>query len=308
MDGKDIQAVEEVSAKLLVLNHGGQIAVRRSDQTGVGAKCTCASQSLELPLLKDPQELRLQLERNLPDLVQKHRSLMCQFEAPDALRDGSSKSASFVTKEFAFEEPGWDGSAIQLHEGVRAAWAEVVNRARDQFLASAGLAVNQHRGTGRGDRLDLAEDSAKGFATADDLFEALLGPDFIFEIQLLLRELVLEVGNLTIGQRIFHCDRHLARHLSKEIDILLSEGILRPSAKGHNAENAVPVDEWQQTAGLETLGQDCSRRGLAGHVRSGRHKRLARPEHLSRKRSLDRNKGFLLHESLAFREVKRVDP
>src|SRR2546425_4105798 len=93
MDGKDIQAVEEVSAKLLVLNHGGQIAVRRSDQTGVGAKRTRASQSLELPLLKDPQELWLQLERNLPDLVQKHRSLMCQFEAPDALRDGSSKSA-----------------------------------------------------------------------------------------------------------------------------------------------------------------------------------------------------------------------
>src|SRR5712692_5272107 len=168
---------------------------------------------------------------------------MCQFEAPDALRDGSSKSASFVTKEFAFEEPGRDGSAIQLHEGVRAAWAEVVNRARDQFLTSAGLTVNQHRGIGRGDRFELAEDGAKGFATADDLFEALLSPDFIFEIQLFLRKLIFQIGNLTISQRIFHCDRHLARHLSKEIDILPSKGILRPSAKGHDAENAVPVDE-----------------------------------------------------------------
>src|ERR1700674_4150618 len=116
MDRKDIQSVEEVSAKLLLLNHGRQIAVRRSDQAGVRAKGARASQSLELPLLKDPQELRLQLERNLPDLVQKHRSLMCQFEAPDPLRDGTSKSASFVAKEFAFEEPGRDGSAIQLHE------------------------------------------------------------------------------------------------------------------------------------------------------------------------------------------------
>src|SRR5215472_10096713 len=121
---------------------------------------------------------------------------MRQFEAPNALRDRTGKGALLVAEKFTLQQAGWDGRAIQLYEGLRAARAEIMNRPCHQFLARTGLPVNQHRGTGRSHGFDLVKDGAKGFTTADNLFEALLGSDFVFEIQLLLGELVLQVGDL----------------------------------------------------------------------------------------------------------------
>src|SRR5260370_11943328 len=127
---------------------------------------------------------------------------MRQFEAADAWRDGGGKGALLVPEEFALEQPGWNRSAVELHEGVCASAAEIMDGARDQFLAGAGLAVNQHRGTGWRNGLDLAEDGSKSFAMTDDLFEALLGADFSFPIKVFLRALVLEIGDLSIGEAI----------------------------------------------------------------------------------------------------------
>src|SRR5215467_7027151 len=179
---------------------------------------------------------------------------MRQFETSYTLRDGAGKGALLVTEKFAFQETGRDGSTIQLHERSRAAGAEVMNSARNQFLACAGLSIDQHCGLSRSNSLDLMEDVAKDFAAAYDLFETLLGSDFVFEIQLLLRELVLQIGDLAISNRIFHRDCDLAGGLCKEGDILRREGIL-PSSEAHNAQNAVAVNKRQETAGFETLSQ-----------------------------------------------------
>ena len=88
-----------------------------------------------------------------------------------------------------------------------------MNGARHQLLARAGLPVNQHRGACGGNDLDLVEDGAKGFAAADNLFEALLGSDFVFEIQLFARQLVFLVGNLAEGKGILNRDRYLPGNL-----------------------------------------------------------------------------------------------
>src|SRR5215831_2857500 len=151
---------------------------------------------------------------------------MRQLEASNALCDSAGEGALLVPEKFALQQTGWDSSAIEFHEGVPAARAEVVNRARHQFLACAGLPINQHRGTSRGNGLDLAEDGTKGLAMADDLFKALLGSDFVFEIQLLLRQLVFEFSDLAIGQRIVHRDGHLVRDLGKKLSVIPVEGIL----------------------------------------------------------------------------------
>jgi hypothetical protein len=47
-----------------------------------------------------------------------------------------------------------------------------------------------------------------------------LAADFVFQVQLLLRQLVFELGNLPVGQGIFHRDRNLRRHLADEIDLI----------------------------------------------------------------------------------------
>src|SRR5215467_3546305 len=230
---------------------------------------------------------------------------MRQFETPYTLRDSAGKGALLVTEKFAFQEPGRDGSTVQLHERFRAAGAEVVNSPRNQFLACAGLSIYQHCRLSRTNSLDLMEDVAKDFATAYDLFETLLGSDFVFEIQLLLRELVLQVGNPAISNRIFHRDCHLAGGLCKEGDILRPEGILA-SSEAHNTQNAVAVNKRQETAGFETLGQAGGSCGIRGQIVG--YIRLARPKGSPGERALDRNQHFLLQESLTFWEVQRVDP
>src|SRR5262245_32287087 len=116
-------------------------------------------------------------------------------------------------------------------------------RARDQFLACAGLTINQHCGTSRSNGFDLAENGPKSLTVPYYLVEATLGANFVFEIKVLLREFIFEVGDLTICQRIFHCNRHLIRHLGKETDILWNKGI-PASSQAHNAENLVTVDQW----------------------------------------------------------------
>src|SRR5438477_634285 len=74
----------------------------------------------------------------------------------------------------------------------RPAGAEVGQGPRNQFLPGTGLPENEDRGIGGGDGLDLLQDPAEGAALADDLPEVLVGADLLFQVDLLLEELVLE--------------------------------------------------------------------------------------------------------------------
>jgi hypothetical protein len=55
---------------------------------------------------------------------------------------------------------------------------------------------------------------------ANNGIEIHLTADFVSQVQLLLRQLVFELGNLPVGQGIFHRDRTLRRHLADEIDLI----------------------------------------------------------------------------------------
>ena len=57
--GKDMQAIEEIGAELLRLDHGREIAVGRGDQARIRAQGAGATQPFELALLQHPQQLRL---------------------------------------------------------------------------------------------------------------------------------------------------------------------------------------------------------------------------------------------------------
>jgi len=53
-----------------------------------------------------------------PPLIEKKGSFIGQFEAADFLRDRSSKSATFMTKELTFEQVEGNGGTIQLDQRV----------------------------------------------------------------------------------------------------------------------------------------------------------------------------------------------
>src|SRR5262249_62379097 len=71
--------------------------------------------------------------------------------------DGPWKVATLVSEELAFEEAGRHRGAVHLHQTSSSARPELVNRPRDDFLASAGLSGNQDRCIRTGDGLHLGE-------------------------------------------------------------------------------------------------------------------------------------------------------
>src|SRR5436305_601338 len=118
---------------------------------------------------------------------------MREFEAADFLTDGPCERSLLVAEEFAFQQTRRDRRAIQFNEGPVAARAEIVQGPRDQFLARARLAPDEHGRIGRRDRLDLSQDPPQRHALADDLLEVVLSADLFFQVHLLARELLLKL-------------------------------------------------------------------------------------------------------------------
>src|SRR5689334_11184142 len=153
---------------------------------------------------------------------------MRQFETADPLRDGARERAALVSKELAFQQASGYCRAVELDEGIRLARAEIVDRARDQLLPGARLPVDQDRGIGGSDGLDLLQDVAQGVTPADDLFELQLAADLVLEIQLFLCKLVLQVGDLTESFGILDGNRNLLGDLSEKREVVLAECSLTP--------------------------------------------------------------------------------
>ena len=125
-----------------------------------------------------------------------------------------------VPEQLALEQPGGDGGAVQLHERPAAAAAQVVDGAGDQLLAGTRLPLDEHGGVGRRDDLDLLQHLLQRRALADDLLEVVLGPDLLFEVQLLGGQLFLQLGNLPVRQRVLHRDGDLLRYLTQQLDVV----------------------------------------------------------------------------------------
>src|SRR5215469_4456999 len=104
------------------------------------------SQTLELLLLQDPQQLGLQRQRHISDFVQEQSPTVSHFKAADFLRKGPGKRAFFVAEEFAFQQVKWNRRAIELYERSSAALAGVMDVPGDQLLARTRLSKNQDRG------------------------------------------------------------------------------------------------------------------------------------------------------------------
>ena len=79
-----------------------------------------APEALELLLLKDPEELRLQLHGNLSDLVEEEGPAVGHFEPADLLSDRAGEGTALVTEELALEETRRNRGAVQLDERASA--------------------------------------------------------------------------------------------------------------------------------------------------------------------------------------------
>ena len=93
-----------------------------------------------------------------------------------------------MSEELALDQVGRDRRAIDGHQRFVGAVAGAVDRTRDQFLARAGLAGDQHRRVGFRHLLDGAEHRLHAVAAADEIAVARHFPDRFAEVFRLLRQ------------------------------------------------------------------------------------------------------------------------
>src|SRR6185295_9809362 len=102
--------------------------MRGCDEPDVDLVRLVAAESLEFLFLQHAEQLRLQLERNVADLVEKERALVGQLEAARFLCDRPGEGASLMTEQFALQQPQGDRGTIQFDEGPFSAAAQIVDR------------------------------------------------------------------------------------------------------------------------------------------------------------------------------------
>ena len=120
---------------------------------------------------------------------------------PIAQRAG--ERALGVAEELALEQFARDRRAVDADQRPVAALAGLVDGARDQLLAGAGLAGDQHGGVGRRDQLDLAQRLLDRGAVADDAAVIALEADLLLQIGVLqLQPLAQPVDLLERGAQL----------------------------------------------------------------------------------------------------------
>ena len=197
-DRDDVQAVVEILPERSRPGGRLQVPVRRGDDPHVRRERPRSTNTLELPVLKDAQELGLNGRTDVPDLVQEDRAPVGHFETPFPVRHGSGESAPFVAEQFAVEEGFGERRAVDLDERLVGARRVEVDRARHELLARPALAQEEDRAPGPRYVLDRPVDLLHLLVAADDPVEA--GPLFqgALELAVLVGQALLLGGDQAV--------------------------------------------------------------------------------------------------------------
>src|SRR6266853_1669001 len=247
-DGKDVQPIEEVLTKPTTLDSGLEIAVRRGDDTHIDGNRMSAPQAFDLAFLKYAQQGDLGLGGELPDFVQEDGAAVRGLEPPESPLEGAGERSLVVAEQLGGDEGRGNGRAVHPDEGAARTARALVDRARDQLLAGAGLAEDEDGGICWGDLRDLCEHLAERRRGADDLFEHRGAVDIFAQREILITHAlfgplaIIDVGARRVpAQRLTVLIPHRVV-LHEEPPVL---AIVTPSAllevEGHATREGVPA-------------------------------------------------------------------
>src|SRR4029077_5254806 len=171
-------------------NEFSKILMRGNDDAHIHALRAIAAEALEFLFLQDPQQLGLQLHRQVADFVEEPRAAIGKLEAAGFLTEAAGEGAAFVAEELGFQEPGGNGGAIDLDESALTAGAKIMDGASKELLAGAGFTKEQNRGASGSGEFDLGQGPLERGAVADDLLKIQLAADFLLEVKLFFGQLV----------------------------------------------------------------------------------------------------------------------
>src|SRR5262245_607813 len=145
VDRDDVDAVEEVLPERPVTDHGLEAAMCCGDDPDVDTDALLRSDRPDLPLLKGAQQLALHPQAHVADLVEEQYPAVGELEDSLAVAIGAGERAARVTEQFRFEEALGQGRAVLGEEFPRTAGRSIVDGPRNQLLAGAALAMDEHR-------------------------------------------------------------------------------------------------------------------------------------------------------------------
>ena len=157
-----MEPVEEIGAKPALPAELGQIPMGGRDHPDIGGAGGSTTHPFELPFLQDPQELCLELQGQIPDLIEEDRPPIREVEAAELARQGPGKSPFFVPEQLTFGEAGRDSGAIELDPSLVFPSAQGMDQPGNRFLAGAGFAGHEHGGIGASDTLHHLYGLARG--------------------------------------------------------------------------------------------------------------------------------------------------
>src|SRR5438132_5018673 len=167
-----MQAIEQVRPESTPLDELTEGLVRRGDDPHVDVDRPVAAYALDPTFFDRAQNLRLHAEGHIADLVQEQGAATGQLEASDPRADGPGAGAALVAKQLGFEETLRDGGAGHRDQGAALARAPAMNRLRQELLARAALALDQHREVRRRPAPRHLQGANESLARADQLLEA----------------------------------------------------------------------------------------------------------------------------------------
>ena len=153
-DVHGVYAVKQVLAKTAFTHQRLQIHIRGADQPDVHRDGLGATDPYNAAVLKHPQQLGLQVQRDVPDLIEEQRAAVGLLELADMVGMCIGECALHVAEQLALEESLSDGAGVDSHHWLAAAQAQGMYLAGQHVLAGAVFAGDQHRGIRRSNLVD----------------------------------------------------------------------------------------------------------------------------------------------------------
>src|SRR5262249_46466901 len=123
-----------------------QILVGSGDQACLKLERINTSNPAEFAFLQHPQQFRLQLEGQVADFIQEYGPAIHHLELAGTAISCAGEGATLMAEQFALDETLRNRRTIDRHERRTPSRGFEVNRPRDQVLAGAALAQEQHGG------------------------------------------------------------------------------------------------------------------------------------------------------------------
>ena len=121
----------------------------------------CEPSAHDLVLLQDTQQLDLRAERQIADLVEEERAPVGGLEPSGLARQRARERALLVAEQLALDQRFGEGAAVDGHERPRGARRKLVQVARDDLLAGAGLADDEDGGLAGRQLLDARQEGTR---------------------------------------------------------------------------------------------------------------------------------------------------